>query len=310
VSDNPYDILGVKPDASDKEIKSAYRKLAKNLHPDLNPGDKKAEEKFKTISAAYNLLSDKEQRARFDRGEIDASGAERPDHAYYKTYAGEGPHQQYYSSGGFADFGDESDLFSELFGRASRGGHGRHHRTAAFRGADVQYAFEVSFMDAALGAKRRVTMPDGASLEITVPQGVSDGQTLRLKGKGNAGHGGGPNGDAYVKVTVTPHRYFKRRGRDILLEVPITLDEAVLGSKVTVPTLHGKVAVPVPSGASSGQTLRLKGKGIKAAGGPSGDQLVSLKIIMPAKPDEELKAFMTGWKDKHSYSVRQAFEGE
>nr|WP_281500699.1 J domain-containing protein [Kordiimonas marina] len=255
-------------------------------------------------------MGDKERRARFDRGEIDATGAERPDNAYYKTYAGEGPRQQYYSSGGFADFGDESDIFSELFGRAARGGHGRHHHTQAFRGADVQYAFEVNFMDAALGAKRRVTMPDGASLDITVPAGVSDGQTLRLKGKGIAGHGGGPNGDAYVKVTVTPHPYFKRRGRDILLDVPITLDEAVLGGKVTVPTIHGKVAVPVPAGASSGQTLRLKGKGIKPAKGAAGDQLVSLKIVMPAKPDEELKTFMEGWKDKHSYSVRQAFDGE
>lgn len=307
MSDNPYDILGVKKDATDKEIKAAYRKLAKALHPDLNPGDAEAEARFKAVSAAYGLLGDPEKRARFDRGEIDASGAETPQNPFYRQYAGDGAQHHYYSDQGFSDFGDESDFFSELFGRARQAGGAR--RGAAFKGADLRYRLTVDFTDAALGAKRRVTMPDGVSLDITVPAGIADGQTLRLKGKGMPGHGGGPAGDAYVTVEVAPHALFKRQGKDILMDLPITIDEAILGGKVTVPTLHGKLSVPVPAGSSTGRTLRLRGKGLK---GPkdaeAGHQFVTLRVVLPDEVDDELKEFMTRWREKHQYDVRQDLE--
>jgi DnaJ-class molecular chaperone len=309
VKDNPYELLGLKPDATEKDIKAAYRKLAKKLHPDLNPGDPKAEEKFKAISKAHALLSDKKQRARYDRGEIDAAGNEMPQQQYYRSYADAGPEHHYYNTGGFEDLGHENDFFSELFGRAGARGSGRNS-TTPFRGSDVQYQLKIEFMDAALGAKRRITLPNGSSLDVSVPAGMSDGQNMRLKGKGNPGINGGPNGDAYVQINVAPHKNFKRDKRNILLELPVTLDEAILGSKISVPTIHGNVTMTIPKGASSGQTMRLKGKGIagskKAA---AGDQLVRLKIIMPAKIDPELEAFMETWKQKNSYEVRQDLQG-
>ncbi len=310
MSDNPYDILGVKQDASDKEIKAAYRRLAKKLHPDLNPGDRDAEVRFKTASAAYNLLKDTEQRARYDRGEIDMSGAEKQPYSTYRSHAGAGSHHHYYNAEGFSDFADESDLFEQIFGhaRSQRRGHeGAEHR---LKGADIQYSLAVDFLDAALGAKKRVTMPDGVSLDVSIPAGIGEGQKLRLKGKGLPGHGGGSNGDAQINVTISAHPYFRRNKRNILLEVPITLDEAILGGKIDVPTLHGKVSMNIPAGSSSGQTLRLKGKGIEANKAHAvGDQLITLKIVLPETPDEELTGFFRSWQKKHSYDVRQVFEG-
>ncbi|MAZ03682.1 MAG: molecular chaperone DnaJ [Sneathiella sp.] len=311
MTDNPYDLLGVKPTASDKEIKSAYRKLAKELHPDLKPGDTEAEERFKAISSAYAILGNKEQRARFDRGEIDATGKEQPDPQYYRSYAGEGPETHYYTSDAFGDFGDESDLFSELFRRA-RSGAGTDGRgpQMPIRGQDAHYQLKVDFLDATLGAKKRITMPDGSTLDISVPAGIRDGQSIRLKGKGAPGYNKGPNGDAYVKIEVAPHRLYRQEGRDILIELPISLDEAVLGAKISVPTIHGKVNMTIPAGASSGQTLRLKGKGIAAAnGGTTGDQLIRLKIILPKRIDPELQSFMEKWRSDNAYSVRQNIEG-
>jgi len=306
VSDNPYEILGVKSGASDKEIKSAYRKLAKNLHPDLNPGNKEAEQRFKAVSAAYNLLKDKKQRARFDNGEIDASGMENPQNTYYRSHADGGPDQQYYSTSGFSDFASESDLFADLFGRR----HARGQSSTRRRGADVQYQLKMDFLDAACGAKRRVVMPDGKTLDISVPAGTVDGQTLRLKGKGLPGFEDGLSGDAYVKVEVGPHTNFRSRGRDILLALPITLDEAVLGGKVSVNTIHGTVMISTPAGASNGQVLRLKGKGVAAVKGEKpGDQLVSLQVVMPKTIDDDLHDFMKSWRDKHAYSVRKTHEG-
>ena len=306
MNDNPYEILGVKPNASDKEIKSAYRKLAKDLHPDLNPGNKEAEQRFKAVSAAYSLLKDKKQRARFDKGEIDASGAETPQNQFYRSHAGDGAGHQYYSSSGFGDFADESDLFADLFSRR----HARGQAYAGGNGADVRYQLKVDFLDAALGVKRRVVMPNGKNLAINIPAGTVDGQTLRLQGKGMPGSERGPNGDAYIKIEVAPHPHFRRTGKNILLELPITLDEAVLGSKINVNTVHGTVAVPIPAGASSGQVLRLKGKGMAAAKGKaSGDQLITLKIIMPKTIDDDLHDFMKNWRENHAYSVRKTWEG-
>ncbi|WP_417450970.1 DnaJ C-terminal domain-containing protein [Kordiimonas sp.] len=318
MSDNPYEILGVDKSASDKEIKAAYRRLAKSLHPDLNPGDSESEARFKAVSAAYNLLGDKEKRAQFDRGEIDASGAESPRNPYYRDYAGDGAGQRYYSSQGFSDFADESDFFSDLFGKArheqrqyGQRQYGQQQRAGAFKGADIRYHLTVDFLDAARGAKRRVTMPDGMQLDIAIPAGVRDGQVLRLKGKGLPGHGGGSAGDAFVTVETGPHPHFKREGLNILLDLPVTLDEAVLGGKVKVPTIHGSVSVPIPAGSSSGRTLRLKGKGIGAKGGEdAGNQYVTLRVVLPPEIDKELADFMTRWREKNAYNVRQDLETE
>ncbi|MFC4271239.1 DnaJ domain-containing protein [Sneathiella chungangensis] len=311
MSNNPYDLLGVKSTATDKEIKAAYRKLAKELHPDLNPGDAKAEERFKAISGAYAILGDKEQRARFDRGEIDETGKEKPEQQYYRNYAGAGPETHYYTSDAFGDFGDESDLFSELFRRArsKESARGRGFK-GPIRGQDVHYQLKVDFLDAARGAKKRITMPDGSTLDVSVPAGIRDGQSIRLKGKGSTGFNNGPNGDAYVKIEISPHRLYRREGRDILIDLPISLDEAVLGAKISVPTIHGKVNMAIPAGASSGQTLRLKGKGIAAGkSGTDGDQLVRIKVVLPKKIDPELKEFMEKWRSENAYSVRQELEG-
>jgi DnaJ-class molecular chaperone len=304
VTENPYDVLGVKPTASDKEIKSAYRKLAKELHPDLHPGDSSAEEKFKAISGAYGLLGDSDKRARFDRGEIDASGAEKPQQQYYRSYGDTGPEHHYYSTGGFEDFGNESDLFSELFRHARSRSSGPGAASGPHRGADAQYQLQIDFMEAVLGAAKRITLPDGEVLDVKVPVGIKDGQKIRLKGKGYPGFDSGPTGDAYVRIAIRPHRQFKRKGQDILLTVPITLDEAILGGKVDIPTIKGKVTMTIPPGSKGGKTLRLKGKGVK-----SGDQLVTLEVQMPEVIDDDLKKFMQDWKKSHAYEVRGDLEG-
>jgi len=285
---DPYKVLGVSKSASADEIKAAYRKLAKQLHPDLNPGDADVERRFKDVSQAYSIVGDAEKRKRFDRGEIDASGQETAPagagSGFYRSYAGSDQGAKY-SRFEFGPEFDVKDIFSDLFGQ----------RTAR-RGADVSYAIKVDFLEAAQGAKKRVRLADGKTLDITLKPGTEDGQTLRLRGQGQPGGDKGQAGDALIRVEVSPHRYFFRQGRDILLELPITLKEAVLGASVTVPTIHGKVALKVPAGANSGQTLRLRGKGLPAGGGkPAGDQLVTLKLVLPEKPDEALKDFVQGW---------------
>ncbi|WPZ32379.1 DnaJ C-terminal domain-containing protein [Thalassobaculum sp. OXR-137] len=298
MSDDPYAVLGVPKTASDAEIRKAYRKLAKELHPDLNPGDAGAEERFKRVSAAYSLLGDAEKRARFDRGEIDASGMERPEQPSYRHYADSDPSGRYHNTAGYEDFADMSDLFRDLFEQERRrcGGHGRGH--------DVRYHLTVDFLDAVRGAKRRITMPDGNALDLTIPAGTKDGALLRLRGKGGPGFGGGPSGDALVEVAVAPHPVFERHGADIHMDLAITLDEAVLGGKVKVPTPTGRVNMTVPKGTSSGHILRLKGKGVAAPGTPPGDQLVRLTVVLPKQIDPELEAFMRDWRTRHAYDPR------
>jgi DnaJ-class molecular chaperone len=298
---DPYKVLRVAKSASADDIKAAYRKLAKKLHPDLNPGDADIEQRFKEVSQAYGIVGDSEKRKRFDRGEIDASGQETaPAGAgpgFYRRYAGSSEGAKY----SHAEFGSEfdvQDILSDLFGQRAR--------RPVRRGADVSYAVKVDFVEAALGAKKRVQLADGKTLDITLKPGTEDGQTLRLKGQGQAAQGQAsqgkagrnkaPAGDALIRVRVSPHRFFVRQGRDIHLELPITLKEAVLGASVPVPTIHGKVALKVPAGANSGQTLRLRGKGVPAgAGKPAGDQLVKLTLVLPEKPDTALKDFVEGW---------------
>ena len=311
MSNDPYETLGLKATATDKEITSAYRKLAKEFHPDLNPGNSTAEERFKNISAAYSLLGDKEKRARFDAGDIDAEGVEKPQKQYYHSYAGKGPEQPYYDASGFRDFGDENDLFSELFARAHAESARKRAAQPPPQGMDTHYNLSVDFLEAALGAKRRVTLPDGSVLDIKVPAGISDGQKIRLKGKGFAGIKGVKKGDAYVTITVTPHQTFQRKGNDILLDLPISLDEAILGARIAVPTIHGKIMMNIPAGAGNGQVLRLKGKGIMPGKSRNpGNQMVRLKVVMPPKIDDELREFMETWRKNNHYSVRQNIAGE
>jgi DnaJ-class molecular chaperone len=306
MADDPYAVLGVARDASDDEIRRAFRKLAKQHHPDLHPGDKAAAERFRKVSAAYELLSDADKRARYDRGEIDAAG--EPRRAYQRQGAG-GPFgwRGGWSGGGQGRHADDfgfGDIFSEIFGgpRAARGGRAGF----GMRGADVRYTLEVDFIEAVLGAKKRVTLPEGGALDLTVPEGVTDGQVLRLKGKGSAGIRGGEPGDALVEIRVRPHPHFKRAGDDIVLDVPITIDEAVLGAKIEVPTIGGRVQLTIPKGSSSGRVFRLRGKGVKSLiTGATGDQLVTIRIVLPEIIDGSLSYFLSEWRQKHGYDPRQ-----
>ncbi len=300
-----YAVLGVAKDASQAEIKKAYKKLARELHPDLNPGDKQAEERFKEVSAAYEILGDPEKRARYDRGEIDATGAERPERQFYRQYAEAGEGGPYYSAGGFEDFEDLSDIFSEFFGRRRAAGARAGGHTIRMRGPDAHYSMEVDFLDAARGAKKRITLPTGETIDLAIPEGTRDSQVIRLRGKGGPGIGGGPPGDAFVEIHVRPHPLFERRGDDIHVEIPISIDEAVLGGSIEVPTIDGRVKLRIPPGTSSGRVLRMRGKGVKRRGGGRGDQLVTVRIVLPEKIDPELEAFMKEWRRKHAYDPRR-----
>jgi DnaJ-class molecular chaperone len=303
MAEDLYSVLSVPKTASAEDITKAYRKLAKKLHPDLNPGDKAAEEKFKKVTAAYDILGDAEKRGRYDRGEIDASGQETPQQRYYREYAGGEDGARYRSTAGFEDIGAFSDLFGDLFGERGgmRGGRGARF---SMRGSDAQYRLDVDFLDAVNGTKTRITLPDGGTLNVTIPPGVADGQVLRLRGKGNPGIGEGELGDALIEIHVRPHPVFKREGNDIVVEVPITFDEAVLGGKIEVPTIGGRVFATVPPGSNTGQTLRLKGRGIKTKGS-AGDQLVKLSIILPDRIDDDLKRFAETWREAHRYDPRR-----
>lgn len=304
MADDPYTILGLDRSASQDTVRKAYLKLVKALHPDVNPSPE-AEARFKTISAAYDLLGDPDKRAQFDRGEIGADGEPlRPHWARQAGGAGRGagPGFDPFATGGAGNFGD---FFSEAFG-GGRSGPGGFSDFASYqrRGRDLRYSLEVSFTEAALGTKKRVTLPEGGVLDLSVPAGVETGQVLRLKGKGAPGFGSGPSGDALVEIRVGRHPKFKRKKDDILTDVPITLDEAVLGAKIEVPTLTGRVNLQIPAGTSSGRTLRLRGKGIKRPGAStSGDQLVTVRIVMPEAVDDDLRAFFEGWRSKHLYDA-------
>ncbi len=296
--ENPYDILGVAKDASEADIKKAYRGLAKKLHPDLNPGDAGAEERFKDVASAFDLVGDPGKREKFDRGEIDASGAERPEQQYYRQYAGREGAQHYHSDANFDDLGG---IFSDLFAKGQDG----QTRQFKMRGQDVRYHLAVDFLDAVTGETKRITLPDGKSLDVKIPEGVRDGQTIRLRAKGMPGVGGAPSGDAFIEIEVRPHATFRRDGDDIEIDLPISIDEAILGAKVDVPTIGGRVRVTVPKGSSSGQMLRLKNKGVQGRKkGQKGDQRCILKIVMPKEIDDELVAFMETWRETHAYDPR------
>jgi DnaJ-class molecular chaperone len=276
MADDPYAILGVPRSATDEDIRRAFRKLAKELHPDVTRG---TDERFKKVSSAYEILGDSEKRRAFDRGEIDARGEPRRD-----GFRNQARGARAGASAGFEEFGF-SDIFSDVFGGGRAGGRAGF----SVKGHDVRYTLDVDFLEAVKGATKRVTLPGGGTLDLNVPPGVGDGQILRLKGKGARGLGAGEPGDALVEIQVRPHGQFKRVDDDILIEIPISIDEAVLGAKVEVPTVTGRVQLTIPKGTSSGRVLRLKGKGIKSAGKPEpGDQLVTVRIVLPDVIDDSL----------------------
>ena len=307
---DPYTTLGVARTATEADIKKAYRKLAKELHPDRNKDNPKASEKFSQVTQAYDLLNDKDKRARFDRGEIDADGNPT---APFGFGGGGGPQGGFRPGAGNFDFGggdsgggDFSDLFEGLFGGGARRGGGGGFASgfgqrAQPRGANVAYRLTVPFTDAVTLAPQRITLGDGKAIDLKLPAGVEDGTQMRLSGKGQPGPGGA--GDAIVTIEVQPHRFFTRDGDDIRLDLPVTLSEAVLGASVRVPTADGAVMLTVPRGASSGKTLRLKGKGFHKKDGARGDQLVTLMVDLPAD-DAALTAFVEGWKDQDRRNPR------
>ncbi len=297
-----YAILGVPRTASPDDIKQAYRRLAKDLHPDLHPGNKEKEAQFKEAAAAYAILSDPQKRARYDRGEIDTSGAEREDVRRYRTYA-EGPEGAKYDpfSGAGEEFPD--DILYAFFGGA-RGPHAAQARPRP--GLDVRYALDVGFLDAARGARKTLRFDGSGTLEVRIPPGVESGQVLRLRGQGLPGRGEGPAGDAYIEIRVEPHPYFERRGRDIHLDLPVTIQEAILGGRVDVPTIDGLVTMTVPKGSKTGTVLRLNGKGVpEAQTGTRGDEYVRLRVELPDPPDPELTEWIERWAPRHPYTVRR-----
>jgi DnaJ-class molecular chaperone len=303
MADDPYTTLGVARDASADDIRSAYRKLAKQHHPDLNPGNKAAEERFKSISAANELLSDPEKRGKFDRGEIDASGQERPEQRSYRSYA-EGAQGGRYGHAGPQQepwqAEDLDDIFGDLFGARQAGG------TAPRRGRDAHYTLTIGFLDAVNGAAKRLTLPDGKTLDVKVPVGVEEAQTLRLRGQGGAGRNGGPAGDALIEIHIEDHMFFRRDGQDIRLDLPVTVTEAVLGGPVMVPTPGGRLKMTIPAHSDTGRELRLRGRGVPAHGGQAaGDLYVTLRVVIgPA--DDALETFLRDWK--HDFDPRSSME--
>jgi DnaJ-class molecular chaperone len=306
---DPYIQLGVARGASEKEIKSAYRKLAKELHPDKNKDNPKATDRFSEVTRAYDLLCDPDKRARFDRGEIDVDGNPIGFGGGGGFGGGFDRSQRGFGDGG-AGFGggaegiDLGDIFGGIFGggrSAGGGGDPFGQRRAPPRGANVQYRLTVTLPDAATGASQRITLSDGKTIDLKLPVGVEDGAQMRLAGKGEAGHGGA--GDAIVTISIAPHAFFKLDGDTIRLDLPITLDEAVNGAKVKVPTVEGSVMLTVAPGSSSGKTLRLKGRGFTRKDGTRGDQLVTLEILVP-EGDADLAKRLEGWRDSRDLRAK------
>jgi DnaJ-class molecular chaperone len=329
---DPYEVLGVGRSASEADIKRAYRKLAKQYHPDRHAGDKRAQAKFAEINAANEIVGDKDKRGKFDRGEIDAEG--KPRFQGFEGFRG-GPGGQGFENidpstfeeilsnfgrggqGGSRTFrfasgqggartsqggAEEEDFLSSIFG--DLGGRGRGGRPN-MPGADVRADVGVTLEDIVAGRKPKVTLPTGKTVQLTLPKGVTDGQIIRLQGQGLQSQTGGPPGDALVTVRFVPHPLFKADGGDLRLDLPISLDEAVLGAKIPVPTLSGKVHVTVPPGSSSGRTLRLKGKGLPKLSG-SGDLLVTPRIVLPDGSDGELETLMKRWRESKRSGPRGA----
>lgn len=318
MANDPYKELGVSRSASADEVRKAFRKLAKELHPDRNPGDKKAEERFKRISAAFDLLGDEQKRKRFDAGEIDADG-----HEVFRGFGGGGARpgaaaggfHQGFGGGAGHGFGgrfeglDLDEIF-EMFGQRGAGAGGAGGGAGAGagfggRGSDVRSRMEIDLEDAIRGAVKRVSFPDGRTLDVTIPKGATDGQVLRLKGQGAQGRGGAP-GDALVELVIRPHPIYRREGADLHMEVPISVPDAVLGGKVEAPTPEGPVALNVPKGSNSGAVLRLKGRGATdLRTGRRGDLFAKLVVTLPDRPDSRLETFAEEWRRERPYVPRR-----
>lgn len=304
--DNPYETLGVARDASEAQIRAAYRKLAKQHHPDLNPGNQAAEERFKAVASANDLLSDPEKRGRFDRGEIDAAGQEAPPRHSYREHAEAATGRRYGARGPQPEAwsqADIDDMFGSMFSEEARGG------SRPRRGHDERYVLTAAFLDAVNGAVRRLTLPDGRTLDVKIPVGTTDGQVLRLRGQGAPGRNGGPGGDALIEIRIAPHPYFIRDGQDIRLDLPVRMSEAVLGGPVEIPTPGGAVRMRIPPHSDTGTGLRLRGRGVPAHGAlPAGDLHARLQVVI-GHADAALEAFLRDWKPERDADPRAAMTG-
>ncbi len=306
---DPYEILGVQRTDNDAAIRAAYRKLAKRHHPDVNPGKPEAAERFKEISTAYDLLSDKDKRARFDRGEIDAQGHDvPPERPFYRDFQ-QGPGQERYQANGGFTQEDIEAFFAQAFGQGGAHPGGAHaggaHPGGArqgfkARGRDVHYGLTVSFVDAANGTTRRLALPDGKTLDVRIPPGTEDGHMLRLRGQGGPGIGGGPAGDALIEIAVAPDPHFHRDGDDIIVDLPVTVQEAVLGCSLEVRTIRGSVRLTIPPGSGTGTRLRLRGRGIR-----EGHQFVQLQVVQPPGDEPELAEFLKTWTPRKPFNPRE-----
>ncbi|MDP3749815.1 MAG: J domain-containing protein [Phenylobacterium sp.] len=301
---DPYQELGVSRGASADEIRKAFRKLAKQHHPDANPGNKAAEDRFKQVSAAFDILGDLEKRKKFDAGEIDADGREtmRGFGGGGSPWGGQQGGQWNTSRGGpeGMESGDLGDLFSEILGRRGQGGG---FGGFSQRGADVRAKLEIDLEETIHGAKKRIGFSDGRTIDVTIPKGAEEGQTLRLKGQGSPGRAG--PGDAFIELSVKPHPIFRREGSALVMDLPISIPDAVLGGKVEAPTPDGVVSLTIPKDANSGQSLRLKGRGLSDARGKRGDLLGRIVLMLPDKPDSELEAFAERWRKDRPYTPRR-----
>ena len=296
LAQDPYQELGVARTASADEIRRAFRKLAKQYHPDANPGDKGAEERFKRISAAFDLLGDADKRKKYDAGEIDADGRET-----MRGFTG-GPFGQGGARGGgeFENI-DLSEILGEMFG--ARGGRAGGFAGFPQRGGDLRAKLEIDLEEAIAGGKKRISFSDGRTLDVTIPKGATEGQVLRLKGQGAPGRAG--PGDALIELAVRPHPIYRREGDNLVMDLPVTAPDAILGAKVEAPTPEGPVTLSIPAGSNSGQVLRLKGRGAPGAQGRRGDLLARLVVTLPDSPDPELKRFAEAWRAERPYAARR-----
>ena len=295
---DPYLELGVARGATAAEVRKAFHKLAKAHHPDTNPGNKAAEERFKQVSAAFDILGDVEKRKKFDAGEIDADGRET-----FRGFGGGGGGQGGFSPGGrSASFEgvDLSDLFGDILGRGRAGGGGGGFAT---RGSDVRAELEIDLEEAIHGAKKRISFSDGRAMDVAIPKGAEEGQSLRLKGQGAPGRAG--PGDALIELTIKPHPIFRREGETLVMDLPVTIPDAVLGGKVQAPTPDGAVTMTIPKGSNSGQSLRLKGKGLSDPKGKRGDLIARLVVMLPEEADKELETFAEKWRKARPYAARR-----
>jgi DnaJ-class molecular chaperone len=307
LAQDPYQELGVSRTASADEIRKAFRKLAKELHPDKNPGDKNAEERFKRVSAAFDVVGDDDKRKKYDRGQIDADGHETMGGQGFDPFSRGGFRAQGRPDMGGAQFEgvDLNDILGDMFGGRMGGGGGPRARGfGSAKGQDVRARLEIDLEDAITGAKKRISFSDGRTIDVTIPNGATDGQVLRLKGQGAPGRGG--PGDALIELTIKPHRLYRREGDNLVMDLPVTVPDAVLGAKIQAPTPEGPVTLTVPKGSNTGSTLRLKGRGVtNSKTGKRGDLLARLAVVLPDSSDKELESFAEAWRRERPYKPRR-----